>query len=208
MKVEEIAKEIGVGGLKGGITGASVGAALYVYHHVLGNSKAPPTHQPYLGKENTDEEIISFVKSHNIKAKKLSHKQLVEQVVNLIAKKKVVGWVRGRFEWGPRALGARSIIADPGSKKMKDIVNAKIKFSLFKEVLGTSARKQVEQIKIPELLMINVNSSISVGNVTKIRGDEFEMNLRIPIVPFKGENVSISRMVDGHWRLIGWGEIV
>lgn len=58
----------------------------------------------------------------------MSNKKLIETTANLLAEGKVIGWVRGKFEWGPRALGARSIFADPRNKKMKDIVNSKIKF--------------------------------------------------------------------------------
>lgn len=65
---------------------------------------------------------------NGIKAKRYDDKQLVNKVASLLTKKKVVGWVKGRFEWGPRALGARSILADPRDIKMKDLVNRKIKF--------------------------------------------------------------------------------
>ena len=111
-----------------GDSGGALGAALYVYHHVLGKTKRYPLNHAYFGRENSEEEIVSFLDSQNIKAEKLTDSKLVEKVVRLLIKRKVVGWVRGRFEWGPRALGARSILADPRDKKMKDLVNAKIKF--------------------------------------------------------------------------------
>jgi len=111
-----------------GDAGGALGAALYLYHHVLGKPRRPAAPHVYWGKDNSEEEIKSFLTDQNIKATKLTHQQLTEQVVTLLLKKKVVGWVRGRFEWGPRALGARSILADPRDKKMKDLVNAKIKF--------------------------------------------------------------------------------
>lgn len=111
-----------------GDSGGALGSALYVYHHVLGRKKVNPFVSPYLGQENTDKEIETFLKLNNIHAIKLSDRELIRRVAELLLKKKVVGWVRGRFEWGPRALGARSILADPIDKKMKDLVNAKIKF--------------------------------------------------------------------------------
>ncbi|MBU3913727.1 MAG: translation initiation factor IF-2 subunit gamma [Nanoarchaeota archaeon] len=86
--------------------------------------------------------------------------------------------------------------------------NIKIKTSLFAEVLGMSERKQVEPIKPSELLMLSINTAITVGTVKRIKDDEAELILRIPIVPFKGENVGIARMVSNHWRLIGFGEIL
>jgi translation initiation factor 2 subunit 3 len=83
----------------------------------------------------------------------------------------------------------------------------KIKFNLFKEVLGTEENKAVDPIKTKELLMMNVNTTITVGTVEKISGNEAELLLNIPIVPIKGENVGIARNINSHWRLIGWGEI-
>ncbi len=86
--------------------------------------------------------------------------------------------------------------------------NIKIKTSLFKEVLGITEKKQVDDIKTAELLMLSINTSITVGTVKRIKNNEVELVLRIPIVPFKGENVGIARMISGHWRLIGFGEII
>lgn len=111
-----------------GDSGGALGAALYLYHHVLGKKKRDILQHVYLGAENSEKDIEDFIEKYQIKAQKVSDKVLVERVSSSIAKGKVVGWVRGRFEWGPRALGSRSILADPRSKKMKDIVNAKIKF--------------------------------------------------------------------------------
>jgi len=84
----------------------------------------------------------------------------------------------------------------------------KIKGSLFPEVLGTENHQKVEAIKTKELLMLSVNTTITVGSVEKIKDNDIELALNIPIVPLKGENVGIARNVNGHWRLIGWGEIV
>ena len=84
----------------------------------------------------------------------------------------------------------------------------KIKYSLFKEVLGIEEKKPVEQLKTPELLMLAINTTITVGQITRIKGDEIELVLKIPVVPLKGENVGMARNLNGHWRLIGFGEIV
>ena len=86
--------------------------------------------------------------------------------------------------------------------------NAKIKTKLFKEVLGTEDKKPVEPIKTKEMLMMSVNTTITVGIVEKIKGDEIEVSLNIPIVALKGNNVGLARNFKGHWRLIGFGEIV
>lgn len=84
----------------------------------------------------------------------------------------------------------------------------KIKSNLFKEVLGSEKSQPVDPIKTKELLMLNINTTITVGSVEKISGTDLEFSLNIPIVPLKGENVGIARNINGHWRLIGWGEII
>lgn len=84
----------------------------------------------------------------------------------------------------------------------------KIKKQLFKEILGVSEHQKVEPIKPRELLMLSVNTTITVGTAEKMSGEELDLNLNIPIVALKGDNVGIARNVNGHWRLIGFGEIL
>jgi len=84
----------------------------------------------------------------------------------------------------------------------------KIKTQLFKEVLGISEHKEVSPLKTKELLMLSVNTSITVGTIERINKDEIELSLNIPIVLLKGSNVGIARNVNSHWRLIGFGEII
>jgi len=84
----------------------------------------------------------------------------------------------------------------------------KLKTKLFDKVLGTQEDKEVEEIQTKEMLMLSVNTAITVGTVEKTKDDEIELNLNIPIVPIKGENVGIARNINNHWRLIGWGEII
>ncbi len=111
-----------------GDSGGALGAALYVYHHMMGKPRRFVFDRVYWGEENPERNIEEFIKRVGIKAQKLTDTNLEERVVDLLVAKKVVGWVQGRFEWGPRALGARSILADPRDRKMKDLVNRKIKF--------------------------------------------------------------------------------
>lgn len=93
--------------------------------------------------------------------------------------------------------------------KLPDIThNIKIKTELFKEVLGTEEHKNVEPIKTKEMLMLSVNTTITVGTVEKINKETIELSLNIPVVALKGDNVGIARNINGHWRLIGWGEII
>jgi translation initiation factor 2 subunit 3 len=84
----------------------------------------------------------------------------------------------------------------------------KLKTNLFKEVLGISEHKEVSQLKTKEMLMLSVNTTISVGTIEKLNKDEAELFLNIPLVALKGDNVGLARNIDGHWRLIGFGEII
>ncbi len=86
--------------------------------------------------------------------------------------------------------------------------NIKIKTELFKEVLGTKEHKKVEPIKTKEMLMLSINTTITVGTVETLKDDEIKINLNIPIVALKGANVGIARNINNHWRLIGWGEVI
>jgi translation initiation factor 2 subunit 3 len=92
--------------------------------------------------------------------------------------------------------------------KLPDIKHRiKMKAELFKEVLGISEHKPVEMVKTKEMLMLSANTTITVGIVEKIKGDEVELSLNIPIVAIKGDHIGIARNINSHWRLIGWGEI-
>jgi len=95
--------------------------------------------------------------------------------------------------------------------KLPEITNTiKLKFELFDEVIGAEGHKEIRPIKTKEMLMLSANTTITVGVVEKIneKSNEIELNLNIPIVPLKGNSVGIARNINGHWRLIGFGEIV
>ncbi|MGD0855798.1 MAG: carbamoyltransferase C-terminal domain-containing protein, partial [Dehalococcoidia bacterium] len=112
-----------------GDSGGALGAALYAYHALLGKPRSFIMEHAYLGKEYTNGEIKEFLDSNNIGNEYFSNEEkLLDRVVDDLVDGKVVGWFQGRFEWGPRALGNRSILADPRSEEMKDLVNVKIKF--------------------------------------------------------------------------------
>ena len=84
----------------------------------------------------------------------------------------------------------------------------RIKYELFKEVLGTEEQKEVMPIKPKEMLMLNVNTTTTVGTVERLKDNEVELILNIPILALVGSNVGIARNINSHWRLIGFGEIV
>tara|TARA_B100000378_G_scaffold38179_1_gene28641 strand:- start:737 stop:1375 length:639 start_codon:yes stop_codon:yes gene_type:complete len=81
----------------------------------------------YVGPSYTDEIIRQFLDSKNISYKNFDRQPLLEKTANLISEGKIVGWYQGKMEWGPRALGNRSILADPRKAEMKNILNEKIK---------------------------------------------------------------------------------
>jgi len=92
---------------------------------------------------------------------------------------------------------------------LPEITNkVKLKYDLFKEVLGIEDKKEVEQIRTKEMLMLSVNTIITIGTVEKISNEKIELLLNIPIVALEGDNVGIARNINSHWRLIGFGEII
>ncbi|MBZ5597254.1 MAG: carbamoyltransferase [Acidobacteriia bacterium] len=109
--------------------GGALGAALWAYNTLLGKPRTFRMDHAYWGRHYGASEISSFLQGNNIPHTLIEDEdKMLDQVVERIRSGKVIGWYQGRFEWGPRALGNRSIIADPGNPEMKDIVNAKIKF--------------------------------------------------------------------------------
>ena len=117
-----------------GDAGGSLGAALAAYHLHFQKNRVPLNgaddlmQGSYLGPRYSDGEIESFLKSKNAAFFKLSDSTLFEYLVEQMMSDKVIGWFQGRMEYGPRALGARSIIADSRSEKMQKTLNLKIKF--------------------------------------------------------------------------------
>lgn len=84
----------------------------------------------------------------------------------------------------------------------------KLKYLLFPEVFGLKEHFKVDNLKSNEMLMLSVNTSITGGLIRTLRNDEAEIDLKVPVVPFKNDNVGIARNINGHWRLIGFGEII
>jgi translation initiation factor 2 subunit 3 len=94
------------------------------------------------------------------------------------------------------------------SKNLPEITDIiKIKFDLFPEVLGVGEKIKTENLKPSELIMLSVNTAITVGTVKTTKNNIAEIHLRIPIVPLKQHNIGIARNINHHWRLIGFGEL-
>ena len=112
-----------------GDDGGSVGAAYWAYNHVLGQPRGPALDHAYLGSEHTDADIEAFLTKHDIAFEHIEDdKKFYDFAARALIDGMVCGWFRGRFEFGPRALGARSIIADARRPEMKEKLNATIKF--------------------------------------------------------------------------------
>jgi carbamoyltransferase len=110
-----------------GDEGIALGAALYVARSVLGDGERFEMKSSFLGPEFTDAGIKSVLDRQGVKYEKLNRDALIDATAGEIEKGNVIGWFQGRMEWGPRALGNRSILAHPGRDDMKDILNARIK---------------------------------------------------------------------------------
>jgi carbamoyltransferase len=110
-----------------GDEGLAIGAALHTYHSVLRQPRRYQMKNSYLGPEFSDSRIEADLKKANLSYRKLEREPLLEAVAEQVAAGNVVGWFQGRMEWGPRALGNRSIVAHPGRPDMKDVLNARIK---------------------------------------------------------------------------------
>ena len=108
--------------------GTSVGVALYIYHTILENKRNISLKHGYLGPEYSTYEIKDFLDRNKIKYTEFEDdSDMIKFVAKLIYENNVVGWFQGKMEWGPRALGARSILANPCNHEMKDILNVKVK---------------------------------------------------------------------------------
>jgi carbamoyltransferase len=110
-----------------GDEGLAIGAALHTYHSVLGQSRRWELKNSYLGPEFSESAIEAELKRAGLEYQRLERESLLDVVARHIAGGSVVGWFQGRMEWGPRALGNRSILAHPGRADMKEILNARVK---------------------------------------------------------------------------------
>lgn len=116
-----------------GDAGGALGAALFTWYQALNNHRSTEEKNDfqqgsYLGPEFSEEYIRGFLTERSIPFEYIDEKEIPEQVADLIASENVIGWFQGRMEFGPRALGARTIIGDARSPKMQETMNLKIKF--------------------------------------------------------------------------------
>ena len=107
--------------------GISMGSALYAYNHLLKQHRAPAVFSAYTGSKFSNEEIEKFLTERGVNYQRLEDNELYNRITDKLIEPGVVGWFSGRAEFGPRALGGRSIIADPRNNKAKELLNSKIK---------------------------------------------------------------------------------
>ncbi len=167
-----------------GDAGSAVGCAQFGYYSHLKNArKIENDHAKriqenvYVGPSYSNEEIESFLNSKKIHYEKLDRQDLLQKTAKIISEKNVVGWYQGRMEWGPRALGNRSILADPREAKMKDILNEKIKhrerFRPFAPSMLEEYVSEYFELDIPSpymLLVAKVKKPDIIPAVTHVDG--------------------------------------
>jgi carbamoyltransferase len=110
-----------------GDAGTALGVAYYIYHQLLGQPRRFTMDHAYTGPAFDNDRLAGVLERYGLDGERLEEDELCAATARLVADGQVVGWFQGRMEWGPRALGNRSIIADPRRGDMKDILNARIK---------------------------------------------------------------------------------
>jgi len=151
-----------------GDAGSAVGCAQYLYYifhknpRIVENETAKMIRENiYSGPQYPNSEIVEFLNSENISYESLDRESLLKKTAKLISEDKIVGWYQGKMEWGPRALGNRSILANPQNPKMKDILNEKIKhresFRPFAPAIMEEFSSQYFELKIPSPYMLFVS---------------------------------------------------
>jgi len=154
--------------------GISMGAALYVNNQVLKNPRQPAIWSAYTGSRFSNDEIEAYLKSRNIEYRNLPDEELYDVVSDQLINAGVVGWFSGRAEFGPRALGGRSILADPRRNDVKEILNLKIK------------RRESFRPFAPSILKEYVDEYFEVNDVVPFMEKVFpikkEMQSKIPAV--------------------------
>ena len=172
-----------------GDSGGAIGAALYAHHVFLGRPRQFIMDHASWGKAYSDPEIADFLEREAIRHQiAASEEELLDRVVEALIGGRVVGWMQGRFEWGPRALGHRSILADPRRAEMKDLVNSKIK---FREPFRPFA---------PSVLAERAADLFDLDNAKDVYPARF-MQLVVPVREEARDRVPATTHVDGSGRL-------
>lgn len=147
--------------------GTAIGAALHVWNSVLGKPRAGKIEHGYWGPEYSEAEMEAALNQTGLRFHRYTRPELLQQAARRLNTGQVMGWYQGRSEWGPRALGNRSILAHPGRPGMKDLINAKIK---RREAFRPFAPSILAEA-VPDYFEQNVESPFMM-HVVKIRSDK------------------------------------
>jgi carbamoyltransferase len=169
--------------------GGALGAALWADNMLLGKPRRFRMDHAYWGKSYSASETRDFLDQNRIPYQYIDNDdQLMDQVVDRLQRGKVIGWFQDRFEWGPRALGNRSILADPRNPQMKDIVNTKIKF------------REPYRPFAPSVLAECAESYFELPNATQHYPARFMLYV-VPVRPNRQSVLPAITHVDGTGRL-------
>jgi carbamoyltransferase len=171
-----------------GDAGLAVGAAYYIWHQILGQSRSFAMNHAYWGPDYSPEEIRAAVQASAVSQggytiAELQEEDLLRRTAAIIADGKILGWFQGRAEWGPRALGNRSIVADPRRPEMKEILNRRIK---HREIFRPFA---------PSILAEKTGQWFEKSHPSPF------MNLAYSVLPEKRDAIPAPTHVDGTGRL-------
>jgi len=164
-------------------SGNCFGAALYLYNHILGEDRGVPMSHNYYGPQYTNKEIEETLKGYNLNY--TYEEQISQKVAKLLSEGNIIGWFQGRMEFGQRALGNRSILADPRKGDMKDKVNRAVK---FRESFRPFA---------PAVLKEKQKEYFEIGR----GGDVPFMEKVYPVIPDKQDKIPAVVHVDGSGRI-------
>jgi len=143
-----------------GDAGTALGCASYVYHEVLGQPRSFVMRTSYWGPQYDDATLEAALRRYNVSYVRISDDDLYQRTAAAIAKGSIIGWFQGRAEWGPRALGNRSILVDPRRPDMKSILNERIKrrepFRPFAPSILLEAVGEYFEKQYPDPFMIKV----------------------------------------------------
>jgi carbamoyltransferase len=171
-----------------GDSGGAVGAALYAYHSILGKPRNFVMEHAFWGQDYSEATVRGFLDAERIAYEWLPEDRLLDRTVDALSAGQVIGWFQERFEWGPRALGHRSILADPRSAAMKDIVNTKIKF------------REPYRPFAPSIIQERVHDYFDAPGVERQYPARF-MLLVVDVKPSKYDVIPAVTHVDGTGRL-------
>jgi carbamoyltransferase len=171
-----------------GDAGLAVGAAYYVWHQILGQPRSFAMNHAYWGPGYSPEQVRTAVEASSVSQggytiAELQEEELLRRTAAIIAEGKILGWYQGRAEWGPRALGNRSIVADPRRPEMKEILNRRIK---HREIFRPFA---------PSILAEKTGEWFEKSHPSPF------MSLAYSVLPEKRDKIPAPTHVDGTGRL-------